>query len=63
MPLIDLARELFPKFYWSAPFIAFTFGGIALGLVLYIITRWTPWLIATLTAILYLLPFLFGFNL
>jgi hypothetical protein len=32
-------------------------------LFLYIVTRWTPWLIATLTAILYLLPFLFGFNL
>jgi hypothetical protein len=62
MYLVDLARELFPKFYYSAPFIALTFAGIALGALLYVITRWTPWLIATLTAILYLLPFLFGFR-
>ena len=63
MPLVDLARELFPKFYWSAPFIAVAFIGIALGFFLYVVTKWTPWLIASLTAILYLLPFLFGFNL
>jgi len=62
MPLIDLARELFPRFYWSGPFIAIALAGTALGMLLYIITRWTPWLIATLTAILYLLPFLLGFR-
>ena len=62
MFIIDLAREMFPKFYWSAPFIAVALSGIALGLLMYTITRWTPWLIATLTAILYLVPFLAGFR-
>ena len=60
--LIDFARDLFPRFYWSAPFIAIAMSGIALGLLLYVVTKWTPWLIASLTAILYLLPFMLGFK-
>ena len=63
MPIIEFARQLFPKFYWSAPFIAIALSGIALGLILYTVTKWTPWLIASLTAILYLIPFLLGFKL
>ena len=63
MPIIEFARQLFPKFYWSAPFIAIALSGIALGLLLYTVTKWTPWLIASLTAILYLIPFLLGFKL
>jgi len=61
MPLIEFAREVFPRFYWSAGFIAVLFAVVILAAILYVVTKWSPWLMVALAGGLYLIPFIFGF--
>jgi uncharacterized membrane-anchored protein len=62
MALINLIRELFPMYYWSAGFIAMLLVAVIAGLILYTITKWTPWIMASGAALLYLIPFLLHFR-
>lgn len=61
MPLVQFVRELFPMFYWSAGFIAVLFAVTGLAFLLYVITRWTPWMVVGLAAGIYMIPFLVTF--
>ena len=58
MPIVQFVRELFPMFYWSAGFIAVLFVVAALSFLLYVVTKWAPWMFVALAATIYMLPFI-----
>ena len=58
MPIVQFVRELFPMFYWSAGFIAVLFSVAAISLILYVITKWSPWMLVAMAATIYMIPFI-----
>jgi hypothetical protein len=58
MPIVNFVRELFPMFYWSAGFIAVLFIVAALSFLLYVVTKWAPWMFVAMAATIYMIPFL-----
>jgi hypothetical protein len=57
MELVNYIREIWPQAYWSAGFIACLVVVIIVSGVLYAITRWPAWIMTTLAAVLYMIPF------
>jgi hypothetical protein len=58
MPIVNVVRELFPMFYWSAGFIAVLFVVAAASLLLYVVTKWAPWILVAMAACIYMIPFI-----
>jgi len=57
MALVQYIQHNWPQFYWSANFIAALVLVVGLSAALWMVTRWSSWLITGLTAIIYLIPF------
>jgi len=58
MPIVHFVRELFPMFYWSAGFIAVLFTVAAVSFLLYVVTKWAPWMFVAMAACIYMIPFI-----
>jgi hypothetical protein len=45
-------------FYWSAGFIAVLFSVAAVSFLLYVVTKWAPWMFVAMAACIYMIPFI-----